>query len=819
MTQEDVDAVAEDEQWDCPGCANARRKAERAARREGKTVPPGFSPFETDANKRSGRPPKPFYERADYKAGEARMLEKLKRGETTEGRNKKQKSGAAEIDEETAARRAERLERLKRKREEEAKAAAEPPPPVNCPVCQYPDYGRPLVSCDGCRRWFHYECTGTAVEDVETAVAEKLELKCAECQGKRVRPPTQAAIDAAILAAADRGDGGGGGARKRARLSSGGGGGSGLSAAVATAGVNTASAGRKVHSEATWRDAAVKVLAKTMKMAIADPFNEPVSLDEVPDYTDVVANPMDLSTLRQGLPRLSSPMDVIAGVNLIVDNCIAYNGEGSEYAGAAVEMQRGFLKHWVAEGLPMTGERWERMLSEAARRERERAAGTSSGRGGGRGRGGGGGGGRGRIATSLAALTPPPGAVPAPDWPTRASKALIQVSRLRAAEHFTEPVPRGFMNYHDVIQRPMDLGTIAKRLARGQYADPREMAADVAQVWANCRIFNEPDAPVVADAATAETAFIKYWTAAGVYQGSSASGSGGEREISAPGISNRSGRGARAGGITSSGFKGGDWREAARTVLYRMINFVAQAAWFAAPVSEKEAPDYRDIVPHPMDLGTALEKLKTGLYASPAELLVDVDLIWSNAELYNGPDHPVTKAARKAQAVFQKHWDNAGLGAVIAPGGIVDQAAAAAPAPGNVAGAMAGTSAQHAQHHLQQQGGRGAGAPLADWIPRVRAVLGRVMQHPSAEIFSEPITETEAPGYSKVVSQPMDLGTILKNLGRGRYSGPEQVMEDVQLIFANCRAYSDPEDEFYEMGQEVERVVVEAWRGAGLPGV
>ena len=186
MKQEDVDAVAEDEQWDCPGCANARRKAERAARREGKTVPPGFSPFDADANKRAGRPPKPFYERADYKAGEAKMLEKLKRGETSEGgHGKKRKSGpSSEVDEENAARKAERLERLKRKREEEAKAAAEPPPPINCHVCQYPDYGRALVSCDACRRWFHYECIGTAVEDVETAVAEKKELHCAECQGK-----------------------------------------------------------------------------------------------------------------------------------------------------------------------------------------------------------------------------------------------------------------------------------------------------------------------------------------------------------------------------------------------------------------------------------------------------------------------------------------------------------------------------------------------------------------------------------------------------------------------------------------------------------
>ena len=65
----------------------------------------------------------------------------------------------------------------------------------------------------------------------------------------------------------------------------------------------------------------------------------------------------------------------------------------------------------------------------------------------------------------------------------------------------------------------------------------------------------------------------------------------------------------------------------------------------------------------------------------------------------------------------------------------------------------------------------------------------------------------------------MDFGTILKNLGRGRYSSPEQVLEDVRLVFANCKAYNDPEDEVYASGVEVEEATIEIWKRAGLPGL
>eukprot|EP00892_Ulva_mutabilis_P002887 jgi/Ulvmu1/1259/UM109_0057.1 len=57
------------------------------------------------------------------------------------------------------------------------------------------------------------------------------------------------------------------------------------------------------------------------------------------------------------------------------------------------------------------------------------------------------------------------------------------------------------------------------------------------------------------------------------------------------------------------------------------------------------APDYFNIIKHPMDLGTVRSKLRNGEYVSIEEFEVDVNRIWDNAILYNGSNSDVGKLA------------------------------------------------------------------------------------------------------------------------------------------------------------------------------
>ena len=64
------------------------------------------------------------------------------------------------------------------------------------------------------------------------------------------------------------------------------------------------------------------------------------------------------------------------------------------------------------------------------------------------------------------------------------------------SQPFLEPVDwqaYGLTDYPEIIQHPMDLGTIQTRLEGGQYKDPSAFASDVRLVWDNCAKYNRPD--------------------------------------------------------------------------------------------------------------------------------------------------------------------------------------------------------------------------------------------------------------------------------------------------------------------------------------
>ena len=70
-------------------------------------------------------------------------------------------------------------------------------------------------------------------------------------------------------------------------------------------------------------------------------FAEPVDLEEVPDYMDVVKEPMDLSTMRHKIEnfRYQSVDDLQKDFNLMIANCLAYNSKETVFYRAGVRMR------------------------------------------------------------------------------------------------------------------------------------------------------------------------------------------------------------------------------------------------------------------------------------------------------------------------------------------------------------------------------------------------------------------------------------------------------------------------------------------------
>lgn len=62
-------------------------------------------------------------------------------------------------------------------------------------------------------------------------------------------------------------------------------------------------------------------------------FSEPVDLDEVPDYSSVVTEPMDLSTMREKLDSgiYTTLEEMEADFRLMISNCLAYNNKDTVF--------------------------------------------------------------------------------------------------------------------------------------------------------------------------------------------------------------------------------------------------------------------------------------------------------------------------------------------------------------------------------------------------------------------------------------------------------------------------------------------------------
>lgn len=76
--------------------------------------------------------------------------------------------------------------------------------------------------------------------------------------------------------------------------------------------------------------------------------------------------------------------------------------------------------------------------------------------------------------------------------------------------------------------------------------------------------------------------------------------------------------------------------------------------WFHKPVPKDLAPDYRQIVKSPIDLGVIESRCSEIKYFSRHAFLQDIQLLYDNTKLYNGAQHEITLAAAKLVAAASR---------------------------------------------------------------------------------------------------------------------------------------------------------------------
>ncbi|KAI8971000.1 hypothetical protein BD414DRAFT_501326 [Trametes punicea] len=68
------------------------------------------------------------------------------------------------------------------------------------------------------------------------------------------------------------------------------------------------------------------------------------------------------------------------------------------------------------------------------------------------------------------------------------------------------------------------------------------------------------------------------------------------------------------------------------------------------------------------------------------------------------------------------------------------------------------------------------------------------MDNRDAEAFLKPVSKTEVPDYYDIISNPMDLQTMLKKVKQRQYKSKKEFKDDLDLIWSNCFTYNATED-------------------------
>ncbi|GAP89997.1 putative histone acetyltransferase GCN5 [Rosellinia necatrix] len=74
---------------------------------------------------------------------------------------------------------------------------------------------------------------------------------------------------------------------------------------------------------------------------------------------------------------------------------------------------------------------------------------------------------------------------------------------------------------------------------------------------------------------------------------------------------------------------------------------------------------------------------------------------------------------------------------------------------------------------------------------QLRRFLYQLQNHKQAWPFLNPVNKDEVPDYYNVIVSPMDLSTVEERLHQDQYNAPKDLVDDVKLIFTNCRKYND----------------------------
>lgn len=257
---------------------------------------------------------------------------------------------------------------------------------------------------------------------------------------------------------------------------------------------------------------------------------------------------------------------------------------------------------------------------------------------------------------------------------------------------------------------------------------------------------------------------------------------------------------------------------------------------FSIPVDLDSFPTYAQLISYPIDLNTIKERLEARYYRRLNAIQWDVRHIETNTAQFNETKSQIVKDASLLTELLMEfisdpHCTNPMP--IYKRLGQVNKRSV-----GNVTMALLNNEAEHfgedrnssrkgainsktstSNSKIQQQSQssglkfnlrsrgtnerRDAFQPTYSWQQNAKKLLDDIFKHPDSHPFREPVDTRAYPDYLKIITEPIDFGTIRKKLEASDYIELKRFDQDCRLVFRNSKAFNTDKyskvDIFYQL--------------------
>jgi len=349
------------------------------------------------------------------------------------------------------------------------------------------------------------------------------------------------------------------------------------------------------------------------------------------------------------------------------------------------------------------------------------------------------------------------------------------------------PNKRSEPGYYDVVENPIDVIKIQQKLKTDEYENIEEMKEDFLLLVANSKLYYKKGSGEYNDACLLESLVIR--TIDSVMAGEDPNQTIGDREEMSDLTEFLE---ELFGAVMTTGDSSDP---------DRMLNTVFQLL-----PSRKRYPEYFALIKEPMDLKMCAEKIQKNKYKEISELEKDLQLLFTNARTFNEPGSQIYKDA----GILSKVVKSKAADCVTALAGRQSRGSRSSRRVSRqvFSAAVAATQYESDEDHDMEEDE--AEADSTDPLWRLYNGVRNFTTERGVEIcevFMALPSKRELPDYYQSITNPISLNMIKKKIKTGDYSTVQQLAEDLDLMFNNCKSYNRQESKLSKDASKLQKVM------------